>query len=218
MTTIRLPPSRLDEAVHFFQDQVVPAMQPQPGLRGIWLLVNRSAGTQLAVGLWETAADLEASGFLYQELRAKIGELYAGPPVEDAFDARPPEQDLYEVRVHPQRAEGLARARVARVTMAHGAPERVEALFRQFQAQMAPVLERQRGYQGSYLFVGPATGKVASISLWESQEALEASDTAVGALWAQAAQTLGAHTAPTVVSYEVAVHPEATPAAAGAMP
>src|SRR5438067_20563 len=130
MTALWLPPSRLAEAVTFFRTEIVPAMQSQPGLQGIWLLVDRPAGKQLALSLWNTRADLEATDFLYQELRAKVGELFGGPPITEPYEARPPEQAIYEVRVTPTRPADLSAARVARVTTARGAPERVEDLFR----------------------------------------------------------------------------------------
>jgi heme-degrading monooxygenase HmoA len=207
VTTLWLPPSRLDAAVRFFREEVAPAMTSQPGVQAVWLLVDQPAGKQLAIGLWETLADLEATGFLYQELRAKVGELYGGPPIGELYEARPPEQAIYEVRAQPARPEGQAAARVARVTTARGAPERVEDIFRQFQAQMAPVLERLPGYQGVYLLVDSTTGTVVSVALWASAEALTASEAAVGRMRAQAAQTLGPRAAPAVELYEVAVHP-----------
>ena len=139
LTTIWLPPSRLPEALRFFAEEVVPAMLPQPGLRGVWLLVDRPAGKQLAIGLWDSDADLEATTFLYQELRAKVGSLYGGPPVDEAYEARPPEQGIYTVRAEPP-PHTAAAAQVARVTTVQGTPERVEDLVRQLEAQIAPAL------------------------------------------------------------------------------
>ena len=208
LTTIWLPPSRLEEAVRFFRESVVPAMQPQPGLHGVWLLVDRPAGKQVAIGLWETEADLNATNFLYQELRDKIGSLYAGPPIDEPYEGRPPEHGIYQVRAAPRRPELIGEAQVARVTTATGAPERMEDLIRQLEAQSAPVLERLRGYLGRYLFVDAATGTIRAVALWESAAALRESEAAVAPLRAQAAATLGARDAPSVEVYEVAVHPE----------
>jgi quinol monooxygenase YgiN len=208
VTTIWLPPSRIAEAVRFFHDEVVPAMAPQPGLRGLWLFVDRPAGRQLAIGLWETEEALSATTFLYQELRAKVGSLYGGPPIEEPYEARPPEQGTYTVRVAPERPADLAAARVARVTTVQGSPERVEDLVRQLEAQIAPVLARLAGYLGLYLLVDPATGTARSVALWRSLEALEESAAAVAPLRAQAAATLEARSEPTVEVYEVALHAE----------
>ncbi len=207
LTTIWLPPSRLPEAIRFFEEAVLPAMLPQPGLHGVWLLVDRPAGKQLAIGLWESDAALEATTFLYQELRAKVGSLYGGPPVDEAFEARPPEQGTYTVRAQPGHRVGTA-AQVARVTTLQGTPERVEDLVRQLEAQIAPALARLRGYLGLYLFVDGSTGTARSVTLWDSADALRASDAAVAPLRTQAAATLGAQTTPTVEAYEVAVQPD----------
>src|SRR5688500_6554010 len=122
VTTLWLPASRLDAAVRFVRDTVVPAMQPQPGWGGSLLLVDPPAGKLLAISLWETLPELEATGFLYQELRAKVGELFGGPPITEAYVARPPEQAVYAVRDQPMRPALLAAARVGRVTTAQGDP------------------------------------------------------------------------------------------------
>ena len=207
VTTIWLPPSRLDEAVRFVRDTVVPAMQPQPGMRGVWLLVDRPAGKLLSIGLWETDADMEATSFLYEELREKVGSLYGGPPIDEPYEGRPPEQATAAVRVQPARPAALTGAQVARVTTVRGAPERAEDLVHQLEAQIAPALERLHGYLGLYLLVDGASGTVRSVALWASAEALAASEAAVGPLRTQAAQTLGAQAAPTVERYAVALHP-----------
>ena len=209
VTTIWLPPSRVPEAVRFFDEEVAPAMRSQPGLRDIWLLVDHPAGTLLTVSMWESAAELEATTFLYQELRAKVGSLYGGPPVDESYEARPPEQGIYDVRAQPRRRQAGAAAKVARVTTLQGTPERVEDLVRQLEAQLAPALERLRGYLGLYLFVDATTGTARSVTLWDSADALTESATAVAPLRTQAAATLGARATPTVEVYEVAVHPDA---------
>jgi hypothetical protein len=204
VTTIWLPPSRLAEAVRFVREEVAPALAPQPGCAGIWLFADRDAGRLLSVGLWETRAALTATDFLYQELREKVGRLYGGPPVAERYVARPPEQGLYAVRAAPARPEAAAGARVARVTTLRGAPDRVEGLVGQLEAQIAPVLERQRGYLGLYLLVDGESGTARAVGLWASAEALGASDAAVAPLRQQAAAALGASDAPAVAVYEVA--------------
>ena len=124
VTTIWLPPSRLEEAVRFIGDEVVPAMAPQPGLHAIWLCADPPAGKLLAMSLWDTEDHLTATDFLYQELRAKVGSLFGGPPIDEPYEARPPEQGIHEVRYQPARPPAPAAARVARVTTAQGEPGR----------------------------------------------------------------------------------------------
>ena len=96
---------------------------------------------------------------------------------------------------------------VARVTTVQGEPDRIEELVRQLEAQIAPVLERLPGYLGLYLLVSADSGTVRSVALWATAEALHASETAVGPLRRQAADTLAARAAPRVEIFEVAVHP-----------
>jgi hypothetical protein len=209
VTTIWLPPSRLEEAVQFIRDEVVPAMAAQPGQQGIWLFADRPTGTLLSLSLWETTDALAASTFLYQELRAKVGSLFGGPPIDESYAARPPEQETATVRATPRRPEAAATARVARVTTLRGEPARVEELVRQLEAQLAPVLERLAGYLGLYLLVDATLGTARAVALWASAEQLAASEDTVAPLRTQAAAALGARMAPTVAVYEVVAPPAA---------
>jgi hypothetical protein len=139
----------------------------------------------------------------YQELRAKVGDLFGGPPIDESYEARPPEQATATVRATPRRPAAAATARVARVTTLRGEPARVEELVRQLEAQLAPVLERLAGYLGLYLLVDAETGTARAVALWASAELLAASDAAVAPLRTQAAAALGARAAPSVAVYEV---------------
>src|SRR5215207_6352771 len=168
VTTIWLPPSRVAEAVRFIREEVAPALAPQPGCAGIWLFADQDAGRLLSVGLWETRAALEATDFLYQELREKVGQLYGGPPVDEPYVARPPEQGLYAVRAAPTQPAAAASARVARLTTLRGEPGRMAGLVNQLEAQIAPVLARLRGYLGLYLLMDAETGTARAVGLWAS--------------------------------------------------
>lgn len=214
VTTIWLPPSRLEEAVRFVRDTLVPAMAPQPGCAGIWLFADRPAGRLLSVSLWETRAALAATDFLYQELREQIGRLYGGPPLDAPYTGRPPEQAVYAVRAAPGRAGA---AQVARVTTIRGERDRGEELVRRLAAQIAPVLERMAGYRGLYLLLDDETGTAQSVGLWASAAALAASAAAVGPLRSEAAAALGATDVPSVAVYEVVVQPAQSAAVQAAL-
>ena len=204
VTTVWVPPSRLEEAVRFLRDEAMPAMRSQPGQEGIWLLADRPGGRLVAIGVWQDLAELEATNFLYQELRDKVGSLYGGPPIEESYVARPPETGVYAVRATPRRRDSGTAARMARLTTVRGDPGRIEDLVRQFEAQSAPVLERLPGYLGLYLLVDAETGAARSVAFWQSPEALSASDAAVAPLRARASETMGAGASPTVELFDVA--------------
>ena len=59
--------------------------------------------------------------------------------------------------------------------------------------------------RGAILLVDRQNGKAISITLWEDEQALRASDEAANALGAEAANRIGASETPSVERYEVAI-------------
>ena len=90
----------------------------------------------------------------------------------------------------------------ARVTTAQGQPDRLDEAVRYIQEQVIPAARQQRGFQGSYWLADRQTGKVLAIALWESEEAMRASEGAMDQSRAQSAQALGV-TIQSVERYEV---------------
>lgn len=92
----------------------------------------------------------------------------------------------------------------ARVSTIEGSSDQVDAGISNFRENVVP-FTREGGGKGSLLLADRQTGKVIAITLWESDDALRASEEKANALRAQAATTGGAAQAPTVERYEVAV-------------
>jgi heme-degrading monooxygenase HmoA len=92
----------------------------------------------------------------------------------------------------------------ARMTSLSGSPDDVEAGVANFRENVLP-FTREQGGKGALLLVDRGSGKAISITLWEDEEALRASDERANAIRAQAASALGASGAPQVERYEVAV-------------
>jgi heme-degrading monooxygenase HmoA len=95
----------------------------------------------------------------------------------------------------------------ARVTTIRGSADRMDEMdeaIRNYQAQAVPTVQSQSGFKGTYLLVDRQSGKALAITLWESEQAMQQSESAVAQLRAQAAQQVGGGE-PTVEHYEVAV-------------
>jgi hypothetical protein len=93
----------------------------------------------------------------------------------------------------------------ARVSTIHGSADQAEAGISNFRDNVVP-FTREGGGKGSLLLVDRENGKVIAITLWESEQALRASEEKANQLRAQAAEQAGASQAPTVERYEVAVY------------
>jgi heme-degrading monooxygenase HmoA len=87
VTTLQLQPGKLDEFLRIFQDSIAPAATAQPGFGGITLMTDPRIDKVMAVGLWDTMADLIAgeSGY-YNEQLAGVRYLLAGPPLREAYE------------------------------------------------------------------------------------------------------------------------------------
>lgn len=92
----------------------------------------------------------------------------------------------------------------ARVTTLAGSPDDIDAGIANFRENVVPYV-RDEG-KGSILLVDRANGKALSITLWEDEEAMRASDERANALRAAAAREIGATQEPGVDRYEVAVY------------
>jgi heme-degrading monooxygenase HmoA len=90
----------------------------------------------------------------------------------------------------------------ARVSTYEGSPGQAEAV-RQAVEGMADQVRARAGFQRGYFLVDQASGKGLSITLWESEQAMQSSAAAVNPLRSQLAQALGATGQPTVSTYEV---------------
>lgn len=62
MTVPHARPDRFDGAVTAVQETFVPAAQAQSGYGSFLLLTDRKQHQLIGIGLWETEADLQASG------------------------------------------------------------------------------------------------------------------------------------------------------------
>ena len=72
------------------RETVLPETRKMQGFKDSYLLVDRKTGKQMAIVLWETEADLNASVEAAQRLRAGYVQ---------AADAGPPKVEIYEVAV-----------------------------------------------------------------------------------------------------------------------
>ena len=89
VTTVQVSPDRVDEAIRLWRDSVMPAAKQQKGFKSGRLLVDRKTGKAISVGLWETEADIQATGegsAYLQEQLAKFASLFTAPPAVEHYE------------------------------------------------------------------------------------------------------------------------------------
>jgi heme-degrading monooxygenase HmoA len=92
----------------------------------------------------------------------------------------------------------------ARLSYIEGSVDSIDAGVKSFREQVVPGV-RDNGGKAAYLLLDRQTGKALAVTLWETQEALRASEELANALRAQAAEEMHAMSAPRVERYEVVV-------------
>jgi type IV pilus biogenesis protein CpaD/CtpE len=91
---------------------------------------------------------------------------------------------------------------IARVTVTRGGTDKMPELTRFIQDQIIPSARKQRGFKGGYWLADRKSGKALTVTLWESAEAEQGSQTLASQVRSQAASTMGVKT-DSVEVYEV---------------
>src|SRR6476659_2677228 len=100
----------------------------------------------------------------------------------------------------------------ARLTTFHADPGKLDEGIRFFREQAIPGVRKVQGVQGARLLVDRQSGKVQTVTLWESESAAQASADAVTQASTQLASALGG-TNPTVELNELAATETVVPPA-----
>ncbi len=79
----------------------------------------------------------------------------------------------------------------ARVTTFEGAAAGIDEGTRQAREQILPAVRQMAGFKGMYLLADRSSGKALAVTLWESEEAIRASEEAANQLRQQSATSMG---------------------------
>ncbi len=78
MTTVEVSPARLDDAIRFFREQVLPQLQQIDGFKEFIALGDRQSGKLLCVALWESEEVMQSTEEVLSGTRGGISH----PPAE----------------------------------------------------------------------------------------------------------------------------------------
>lgn len=184
---------KLDEALQVYRESILPALSQQPGFEGVIALMSHPTDAALSITLWETKDDLQAgatSGHLQTQL-AKVAPYLASAPVVETFEAA-----IWEVK------QGTA-AQYARVITFQLQPEVIDDFVLAARTRVLPEVKQQPGVSGVIVLANAAQNRAMSVTLWERQADLEASE-ASGTLQRQMDKGVAYFAAPpTFAIYEV---------------
>lgn len=137
-------------------------------------------------------------------------------PADPAFDQRivRGNQENTDGLIHPvfsrKNCQQKEASMFARVTTVQGSPNRMDEGICYFQEQVVPTVEALDGFQGAYLMINRKSGKTVRITLWETEEAQQASAAVVAQIRREGAEVLRdwrdpLPDQPVIEVYEVAV-------------
>jgi heme-degrading monooxygenase HmoA len=90
----------------------------------------------------------------------------------------------------------------ARISTLEGSPEHIDGGLRQVRENVLPQIQQQEGFKGMVALANRKTGRTLGIPLWESEEALKASEEAADRLREDSAEAMS-DTIAGVERYEV---------------
>jgi hypothetical protein len=157
-------PSRTDDVIRAIKERTGDD-PPIPGALAMLMLVDRAAGTALGISLFENEEAINTAEPDFDRLGEEIPEELRG---------RRTSVNTYEVAVH----EVLDEAKAARVSGIKATPDTIDELVRYAEDTILPEVRELEGWKGAIALVNRTAGKAKMITLWESQEALQASEKA----------------------------------------
>lgn len=93
----------------------------------------------------------------------------------------------------------------ARATRIEGSPDRLDDAIRQFREETLPAAREQSGFSGGMLLADRDSGAAMAVTLWETEENMNASEQFAGEQRSHVASTAGASSEPRTERYEVVV-------------
>ena len=81
VSTVEVSPAKLDEATHFFREQVLPQLQQIDGFKEFIVLSDRQGGKLLCVALWESEEVMRSTEEVLSRIRGGIPHPLGGAVV-----------------------------------------------------------------------------------------------------------------------------------------
>jgi heme-degrading monooxygenase HmoA len=174
-------PSKVDEAVELWTQEILPLLKKQSGFTGATLLGNRKTGDGLSVSYWDSEAAMkQARAQVRPEALKTLGKT-GGSIVED---------DECEIALLERFKPPMAGV-YARVTTVQGDPAHASEAISNFKQNIVPTIEKQAGARTAYFFVNRQSGKVFAGSIWDTEHDLQKADASISTLRTEAIKKFG---------------------------
>ena len=86
VTTTQTAVDKTDQSVEIWRDKVGPVLKQQKGFKGAYLIGDHATGKGLAITLWETKEDVEATNAALPRFLALFDGMLTGQPTIETFE------------------------------------------------------------------------------------------------------------------------------------
>ncbi len=182
--------SRVDELIARITERA-EAGQDLPDAKRVLMLTDRSAGRILGITFFESEEAIRQAEPVFERM---------GQEVPEELRGRRASLDIYEALIEDV-ADG---ARAARVSSLEGSAESIDEGVQFIQQQIVPAASDITGWRGIIALADRANGRTLTITFWDSEESLAASETWADEARGEAAAAMD-ETVKAVERYEVAL-------------
>ena len=186
----QINPSTVDEVTGRIRERINAGQLPA-GAKGGLMLIDRQRGTSLGITFFDSAEAIDEAEPEFERMGEEIPEEIRG---------RRTSVETYEVTI----AEGGEGAKAARVSTLEGPRETLDEGMRHLTDNTLPPLRQIDGFKGIVGLGDRGSGRVKVVTLWETEQALTASEEQANRLREEAAEGGGSQIAG-VDRYEVAI-------------
>ena len=181
-TNVMGDPDAIDDGVAHVRERVLPTLSGTQGCVGLSMLADRESGRCLVATAWTDQEAMRATTDSIRPIRSRLVHVLGG---QDA------EVREWEIAVlHRERPTGdAARAQVA---WARVQPNHVDDLLDAFRTSLMPRLAELPGFCSLSMVVDRRNGRTASVTTFESREALGLVRKEARSMREQFARALGA--------------------------
>jgi len=161
-TTVTTDPNRVDDAVAYVRDDVLPGLTRMDGCLGLSMLVERDSGRCIVTSAWRELACLRASGEHRRFQDAEDAPLFTGPPLVEEW----------EIAVLHRSTSGR-HGTWARLAWMKGDAHRADQQVDVYRMLAVPVLDEIEGFCGASLLIDRRSGRAVSCVTYESRAAMD---------------------------------------------
>lgn len=159
--TARGDPRRMDDAIAYIRDEVLPAVREMDGNIGLSMLTDRDSGRSIVTGAWESEAAMRASAERVRPLRERYTSMMGAQVEVHEWEIAV----LHRVHEAPEGA-------CTRVTWTRVDPARMDEVLDAYRMTLLPKLEQMGAFCSASLLVDRREGLGAGTVTLADRQAL----------------------------------------------